>query len=146
MDCAFCDNPEIEARTIVTNELALAFPTFTPIVPGHILIAPKRHAQRYEELSTEERVAVEELRARLHPALIKSFSAEGFNYAWNENEIGGQTVPHFHLHMLPRRGGDAGIYQYEPRDFLYRTLPADDRPKSREQGLVEVARQIREAL
>ena len=50
----------------------------------------------------------------------KTFSAEGFNYAWNEGEIGGQAVPHFHLHMLPRKKGDTGIHEYDPRKFLYR--------------------------
>lgn len=146
MECAFCNNPEIDVRTVTNNGLARAFPTFTPIVPGHLLIAPVRHATRYEELTSQEKEAIESLRVSLHAALTETFGAEGFNYAWNEEEVGGQSVPHFHLHMLPRKSGDTGIYQYEPRDFLYRTLPADVREKSQEAELLEVADQIRAAL
>jgi len=146
MMCAFCSNPEIEARTILDTGLVIAFPTFTPIVPGHVLIAPKRHVQYYDQLSSEEKEAIEDLRMKLHDGLKRIFGAEGFNYAWNEEEIGGQSVPHFHLHILPRKKGDSGIYGYEPRDFLYRTLSAEKRPKSTEEELKEVADEIRKAL
>lgn len=146
MECAFCNNPEIDARTILDTGLARAFPTFTPIVPGHILIAPTRHVQYYEELSPEEKAAIEDLRMKMHAALVKVFGAEGFNYAWNEEKIGGQSVPHFHLHVLPRKTGDEGVYQYEPRDFLYRTIPAEQRPRSQEAELMKVSEQIRQAL
>ena len=54
-------------------------------------------------------------------ALIKTFDADSFNFAWNEGSNAGQTVPHFHLHVLPRKKGDTGILEYEPRQFLYRT-------------------------
>jgi len=103
--------------------LAFAFPTLTPIVPGHILVCPKRHIQYAEDATLEERVAIEELRYKIKDALRKVLGAEGFNYAWNEEEICGQSVPHFHLHIVPRKEGDAGAYQYEPREFLYRLGP-----------------------
>ncbi len=120
MSCAFCNNPDLEARIIIKNELAFAFPTNMPIVRGHVLISPIRHVQYYEDLSPDEKAAIEELRLKLKTALQKIFGAEGFNYAWNENKVGGQSVPHFHLHMLPRKEGDAGVHQYEPREFIYR--------------------------
>lgn len=108
---------------IIENGLAFAFPTNTPIVPGHILICPKRHVQYYEDATLEERAAIEDLRSKLKQALKKALGAEGFNYAWNEEKIGGQSVPHFHLHIVPRKDGDVGIYEYEPREFLYRPGP-----------------------
>ncbi len=146
MDCAFCDATQVTDRTIVENELARAFPTNAPIVPGHTLIAPKRHVTYHEDLTSEERDAIEELRMQLHTAMKKAFSTEGFNYAWNEEKIGGQSVPHFHLHMLPRKEGDAGVYQYEPREFIYRPLPTEQRAVSSEQELIEVARVLKSAL
>ncbi len=146
MECAFCNNPEIDVRTIVDTGLARAFPTFTPVVPGHVLIAPTRHAQYYEDLSPEEKISIEDLRMKLHGALKKSFDAEGFNYAWNEEEIGGQSVPHFHLHMLPRKEGDAGVHGYEPREFLYAKTRAVDRPVSPAEELQRIAALIRESL
>jgi len=146
MDCAFCDIDQIKDRTIIENDLACAFPTNAPIVVGHTLIAPKRHVQYFEELTIEEREALEELRINLHGAMKKAFGAEGFNYAWNEEKIGGQSVPHFHLHILPRIQGDAGVHDYEPRQFIYRPIPVDQRPQSTQQELREIAGIIRNAL
>ncbi|MDB5265072.1 MAG: aph1 [Parcubacteria group bacterium] len=142
MECAFCGNAELEDRTIVKNDLAFAFLTNIPIVPGHTLISPIRHVQYYEELTEAEREAIEQLRAGIKVSMQKVFGTEGFNYAWNEEKIGGQSVPHFHLHVLPRKEGDAGVYEYEPREFLYR--PTGDRPISPQEELKEIAQNIRE--
>lgn len=123
MDCPYCNNEDVKRRTIIENDLAFAFPTNIPIVPGHVLVCPKRHVQYYEDVTADEKNALEELRSKLKLALRKSFGAQGFNYAWNEEKIGGQSVPHFHLHIVPRKEGDDGIYKYEPREFLYRPGP-----------------------
>lgn len=123
MNCPFCENEDVRKRVIIENEYAFAFPTHTPIVPGHILVCPKRHIQYYEDATIEERNAIEELRGQMKIALRKVFDAEGYNYAWNEEKIGGQSVPHFHLHILPRKNNDEGVYGYEPREFLYRPSP-----------------------
>lgn len=146
MDCAFCDESNLKDRIIIENDLARAFPTMSPIVPGHVLIAPKRHAKCFEELIDEEREAIEQLRAQIKKALTSAFGAEGFNYAWNEEKVGGQSVPHFHLHVLPRKEGDAGVHQYEPRQFVYRSVAISDRPQSTDKELLEVSAQIRAAL
>mgnify|MGYP001558970572 CR=1 FL=1 len=71
-------------------------------------------------IENETALGIEQIREKIKLALKKVFGAEGFNYAWNEEVIGGQSVPHFHMHIVPRKAGDAGIYQYEPREFLYR--------------------------
>lgn len=118
--CAFCDRPEDERKVVLRNELAWAFPTHTPIVPGHLLICPVRCVETIDELTSEELTALFELRAKLKSALQKTFGTIGFNYAWNEGSEAGQSVPHVHLHMIPRTEGDAEIYEYEPRQFLYR--------------------------
>src|SRR3989344_5052983 len=102
MKCVYCETPAIAARTITQNKFAFAFLTNIPIVPGHALVCPKRCVPRYEDLNPEEQEAVEELRVRICGALSKAFDAEGFNFAWNEGETAGQSVPHFHLHIVPR--------------------------------------------
>lgn len=129
--CPYCDTPSIKKREITRNSLAWAFPTNIPIVPGHVLVAPIRCVATFDELTGEERLAIFELQSLLKNALRKSFGAEGFNYAWNEGILAGQSVPHFHLHLLPRKTGDTGITSYEPRQFLYRpgsreTTPEDE--------------------
>ncbi len=145
MKCAFCELPEIKAREIfIGNDLAWAFPTNMPIVPGHTLIAPRRCVAKYDELTPEEKSAIESVRMVVAKALTKLYGAEGFNFAWNDGKNAGQSVPHFHLHVLPRKTGDAGIYQYEPRKFLYQT--SQGRPISPEEELVKVAEQIRQVI
>ncbi len=138
--CLYCTSEDIKKREIIRNELAWAFPTNIPIVPGHILICPIRCVADFEDLTDEEVKAIRDLQKELKKSLQKTFSATGFNYAWNEGEIAGQSIPHFHLHMLPRKEGDTGITEYEPRKFLYR-------PGSREispgQELIEVAKEIK---
>ena len=56
--CIYCTLPEIKARTLKRNDLAWAFLTNIPITPGHTLVAPVRHEQKFEELTPEEKAAI----------------------------------------------------------------------------------------
>lgn len=142
-ECVFCTLPEIKERQIVENDLAWAFLTNIPITPGHTLVVPKRCVAKYEDLTNEERVAIEDLRMKIVKALTKLYGAEGFNIAWNVNKMAGQSVPHFHLHIVPRKEGDEGIYEYEPRKFLYRP---GSRATTPENELKEVSFEIKDAI
>lgn len=142
-DCAFCNLPSIRERAIVRNELVWCFLTETPIVPGHVLICPVRCVETIEELTEAELQSLLEMRLKVKNALIKVFNAEGFNYAWNEGIKAGQTVPHLHLHVVPRSDGDAGIYEYEPRKFLYRP---GSREKSSDDELAAITKEISEVI
>lgn len=141
--CVYCNLPEIKAREIVGNDLAWVFPTNIPITPGHVLIAPRRCVAKMEDMTAAEREAIETLRVQVIGALSKSFGATGFNFAWNDGKLAGQSVPHFHLHVVPRKEGDTGILEYEPRKFLYRP---GERPTSPEEELMAVVREIKAAL
>lgn len=140
MHCAFCGNPEVADRIVIENDLAFAFPTNIPITPGHMLVSPKRHVEFYEDLTPEERVAIADLQNKLLKALKASLSAEGFNFAWNHGTMAGQGVPHFHLHIVPRKEGDAGIYQYDPRVFLYRPGSRETSPNEELEAVVNLVR------
>ncbi len=76
-------------------------------------------------------------------ALKDEFGAEGFNFAWNKGETAGQNVPHFHLHIVPRKKGDTGVTNHEPREFLYRP---ESREATPETELKEVSRIIKASL
>ncbi len=143
MNCAFCELDTIKKREITGDNLAWAFPTNIPIVPGHILVAPRRCVACYEDLTAEEIIAIENLRVKICNALKKAFDAEGFNFAWNDGKIAGQPVPHIHLHILPRKDGDTGITEYEPRKFLYRPGSREDSP---ENELLGISRAIQAVL
>lgn len=143
MRCIFCEEPEIKNRTVAENDLAFAFLTNIPITQGHILVSSKRCVANFFDLTKKEKSAVLELADKVRAALVKTFGAEGFNFAWNDGEVGGQNVPHFHLHIVPRKKGDTGITEYEPRKFLYRT---GSREKSPEAELRATAKLIKKFL
>lgn len=132
-----------EGRVFAENDLAFAFPTNIPITPGHSLVVPKRVVVTIDELTEAEILAMHQLIMIVKSALGGVVHAEGFNLAWNEGADYGQSVPHLHVHIVPRSPGDAGIIEYEPREFLYR-------PGSREvtplDELVDVSGMIREAI
>lgn len=136
----FTTLPEIKERTIAENELVFAFLTNIPITPGHTLISPKRVVTSIDELTNEEWAATRNLLLVVKKALKDTFGAEGFNCAWNEGKNYGQSVPHFHLHVVPRTPGDEGITEYEPRKFLYRP---GSREASPEAELTAVANEIK---
>ena len=144
INCAFCSDTSLAKRTIAKNKLAWVFPTNIPIVPGHLLICPLRHVATFAELTEQEQTAIFSFAKQLQPVLKKVFGATGFNFAWNEDTTGGQGVPHFHLHILPRKVGDSGITNYEPRQFLYR--PSIVRAVSPEQELQEISDLVRQEL
>ena len=141
--CVFCTKVANEGREIMRNDLAWAFLTNIPIVPGHGLICPMRRVATFDDLTSQEREALFNIRTKLKTALIKTFGAEGFNYAWNEGKDAGQAVPHLHLHILPRKKDDAGITEYEPRKFLYRPGSREESPES---GLWTVTEMIRKQI
>ena len=132
-----------ERGVIAENEHAFAMLTNIPIVPGHTLIISKREVGLYDEFSEEEKSSIESLRQKMITVLRATFGAEGFNFAWNDGPIAGQSVPHFHLHVLPRKQGDTGITEYEPRQFLYRP---GSREASPEAELAAIAKMIQEHL
>src|SRR3989344_8752102 len=143
MKCIYCESPEIRERTVFENAEARAFLTNIPIVPGHTLIISKRCVPKYENLTDEEKRAIEDARLKICTALTAAFGAKGFNFAWNDGTEAGQSIPHFHLHVVPRKKGGAGIYEYEPRKFLYRP---GERETSPEEELRAIAELIKKSL
>ncbi|MBI4433883.1 HIT domain-containing protein [Candidatus Uhrbacteria bacterium] len=138
--CPFCTSPDIADRLVAEVVLARAFLSVMPIVPGHALIIPKRCVPGVDDLLPEEIRAMNDLRKLVRRALRKECGAEGFHFAWNEGAVAGQTVPHVHLHVVPRKLGDAGITEYEPRQFLYRPGARAESPAAELRSLAEQLR------
>ncbi len=144
-NCAFCQNLEIQSRFIYKDEVVMAFPSNISIVVGHTLVCPVRHVEKIDDLSENEFKNIKDFIVKLKNSLKKCLGAKGFNIAWNEGEMAGQSVNHLHIHVLPRKEGDSGIYEYEPRKFLYRT-ELEPRKKYPEQELKEIAELIKKNL
>ncbi|MBV9159361.1 MAG: HIT family protein [Candidatus Kaiserbacteria bacterium] len=125
------------------NDLARAVLTNIPITPRHTLILPIRHVSRFSEATNNERIAMFDLAQHIANTLTEKFGAEGFNYAWNEGKAAGQNVEHLHLHIVPRTEGDTGIYEYDPRKFLYRPGSREISPQDE---LLAAAEELRNAI
>ncbi len=134
----FTELPQIKERTYLENEYVFGCLTNMPITVGHTLIIPKREVIKYEDLTQEEKNAIEELRVLVMKKLKEVFGYAGFNFAWNDGKIAGQSVPHFHLHVVGRKEGDTGILEYEPRKFLYRPGSREDSPEEELQAVTNL--------
>ena len=141
--CPFCEDAAVREREIIRTKFSWAAPTNIPIVPMHTLVLPQRHVSSIDALSQEEHEDIWTLISKLKAVFREKFGAEGFNIAINEGEHAGQNVAHLHVHLLPRREGDTGITEYEPRKFLYRPGSRESTP---EEELRAVAEEIRASL
>jgi diadenosine tetraphosphate (Ap4A) HIT family hydrolase len=102
MLCPFCS----EAAPYLESNLAYAKYDLYPVSEGHTLVITKRHISGYFETTEEERLELWQLIDRAKAELHKKFSPDAFNIGINDGEAAGQTVPHLHIHLIPRYSGD----------------------------------------
>ena len=120
-ECPFCDAARKREIT-AENELALATPDNFPVSRGHTLIVPKRHVADYFDLTALEKAAIDELLDVCHKKLLADDGTiDGFNVGVNCGEVAGQGVFHCHVHMIPRRRGDAP----DPRGGIRCVVPGE---------------------
>jgi bis(5'-adenosyl)-triphosphatase len=96
------------------SALSAAFVNLKPIVPGHVLVVPKRSVPRENQLSDEESVDLWRSVRRVSAVIEKEYGAAAQNIAMQDGKQAGQSVPHVHFHILPRRSGD-----FENNDDIY---------------------------
>ena len=104
-DCPFC-NPDAKRELILESATAFAIFDKFPVSNGHALIIPKKHCSDYFELTFKEQSACWFMLNKVKEILKKKFNPDGFNVGININESAGQTVPHVHIHLIPRYKGD----------------------------------------
>ena len=107
-DCIFCKlaNGVFETNTLYEDDDFRVIFDASPATKGHVLILPKEHAANVFELSEETASKVFVLAKKIATVLKEVTGCEGVNILQNNGEIAGQTVFHFHLHMIPRYKGD----------------------------------------
>ena len=102
--CAFCTLAS--ERVIDENTFAIAIRDGYPVSPGHTLLIPKRHTSSFFDLAQQERNDLLTLLDRSKQALDEEFQPHGYNIGINDGAAAGQTVPHLHVHLIPRFDGD----------------------------------------
>lgn len=78
-----------------------------PVSEGHTLVIPKRHVASLFELSHEEVGEINSLLFAAKVEIDRAFSPDGYNVGINDGAAAGQTVPHLHVHLIPRYAGDS---------------------------------------
>jgi diadenosine tetraphosphate (Ap4A) HIT family hydrolase len=102
--CRFC---ELAAAPVGSNALAYAIRDGNPVTRLHTLIIPKRHVESFFDLHGEEINAVFALLNEIKSNIQhQDATVAGFNIGVNDGEAAGQSVPHVHVHLIPRRRGD----------------------------------------
>ena len=107
-DCIFCKiiAGDIPSFRIFEDDASLAFMDINPAQPGHALVIPKRHAADVFSIDANALAAVTRTAARVARAVNDSLAPAGLNLVQCNGEAAGQSVFHFHMHVLPRACGD----------------------------------------
>lgn len=115
--CPFCSLPR--DRIVLESELGLAFRDGYPVSRGHTLVIPKRHVGSFFECTEAEQAALLKLLRIARADVEFLFRPAGYNIGINDGAAAGQTVPHLHIHLIPRYAGDRD----DPRGGVRWVLP-----------------------
>ncbi len=115
-DCIFCKiaNGEIPTNTIYEDDDFRAILDMGPAAKGHALLLPKEHADNLFELPDEIAQKALVTAKIIGKKLVDKLGADGLNIVQNNGEIAGQTVMHFHIHIIPRYKSDGQKINWVP--------------------------------
>lgn len=128
--CVFCQivNGELPSYKVYEDDQVLAFLDITPVNPGHTLVIPKTHYRDLEDIP-ETTLADLIVKVKKVSQLLKDkLGFAGYNITENNGPIAGQTVPHFHFHIIPRHAGDGhaawdhGEYKLQEADEIIKKI------------------------
>ena len=107
-NCIFCKlaNKDIPTNIIYEDEKFTVILDASPATKGHALILPKNHAANIYELPDEDAADIFVLAKKLATKMTEILHCDGFNIVQNNGEVAGQTVFHFHMHLIPRYKND----------------------------------------
>lgn len=107
-NCIFCKiaNGEIPSRTLYEDDAFRVILDLSPATKGHALILPKNHFRNLYEIDEDTAAKVLPLAKKMAVAMTEKLGCDGFNVVQNNNEVAGQTVFHFHVHLIPRYTDD----------------------------------------
>ena len=114
-DCLFCRRVDL----VYQGELTFISQDKYPASPGHLLIIPNRHVPNYFDCTQEE---IAELWDNVHRAkqmVDNEYKPDSYNIGINVSKVAGQSVPHTHIHLIPRYAGDAA----DPKGGVRNVIP-----------------------
>ncbi|CAD7056164.1 hypothetical protein RHAB21_00880 [Pseudorhizobium halotolerans] len=117
IQCPFC-TAKPDRIAFIDDQVVALWDAFA-VSPGHLLIIPRRHAATWDDLSADEKQSVWRNIDRAKSEIERKHQPDGYNVGFNLAEAAGQTVPHFHLHVIPRYVGDVE----DPRGGVRHVIP-----------------------
>ncbi|MBP3239790.1 MAG: HIT family protein [Oribacterium sp.] len=123
-NCIFCKlaNGDIPTTTLYEDDTFRVIFDANPATDGHVLILPKEHYANLTELPYEIASDVMPLAGKIGKAMISGLGAKGFNVVQNNGEAAGQTVFHFHTHIIPRYGSEKELVLWKPNEVTSEKL------------------------
>ena len=115
-NCIFCKiaNGDIPSKTLYEDDECRVILDLGPATKGHALILPKNHYANLFELPENEAEHVMVVAKRMASRMMEKLQCDGFNLVQNNNEVAGQTVFHFHMHLIPRYNDDGQTINWVP--------------------------------
>nr|AFK33921.1 unknown [Lotus japonicus] len=117
-----------QSEVFYSTPLSYAMVNLRPLLPGHVLICPKREVKRFVDLTAEETSDLWLTAQKVGRQLESYHKASSLTLAIQDGPQAGQTVPHVHIHVVPRRGGD-----FENNDEIYDAM--DEKEKELKEKL-----------
>ena len=123
-DCIFCKlaNGVISTNSIYEDEDFNVILDLAPATKGHALILPKAHADNLYQLPDETAAKAFVLAKKLVTSMTEKLSCDGFNVVQNNGSVAGQTVFHFHMHLIPRYEDDNQRIAWRPMEVSAEAL------------------------
>ncbi|XP_015874797.3 bifunctional bis(5'-adenosyl)-triphosphatase/adenylylsulfatase FHIT [Ziziphus jujuba] len=118
------DNKEV----FYSTQLSYAMVNLRPLLPGHVLVCPRREVKRFIDLTTDETSDLWIAAKKVGGQLEQYHKASSLTFSIQDGPQAGQTVPHVHIHIVPRKGGD-----FENNDEIYDAI--DEKEKELKQKL-----------
>ena len=118
-NCIFCKlaNGDIPTNSIYEDEDFNVILDASPATKGHALILPKQHYANMFEIDDEILAKAAKLAKRVITHEKEVLGCDGYNVLQNNGEVAGQTVFHFHMHLIPRYAGAKAIIDWDHKDF-----------------------------
>ncbi len=133
-NCVFCKivSRKIPSALVYEDIGYIAFLDRAPFSIGHTLVCPKKHGETVYDMTESEIGGLFALAAKLSKSIVAAMDSDGFRFVQNNGEAANQVVPHVHVHVIPVKMSQRGVYM--------------DRSNPSMEELHETAKQIRSFL
>ncbi len=132
--CPFCQESVLERQKFYENEQVVAMISYRPTLEGHCIIIPKRHVQRFEDLTDEETIHIAQAVKKVHQAVSKVYGTSAYLLLQKNGKEVGQSVSHLHIHYIPRKENDFTVLSFLAKIYLSPLIRITPEDKQKEQA------------